>query len=97
MNKISYDIMGIESPLLPESLPKTLDWATRNAPEHMKPAILKSTFFVLYALICGVTLKTTAPLRSIRQFDCQQKKSFPYPVTKCPFLPIIYRERTINN
>jgi len=72
--KNTYDVMGIEAPQLPESLPQVLSWATKNAPEHMKPAILKSTFFVLYALICGVTLKTTAPLRSIRQFGCLQKK-----------------------
>jgi len=54
MNKISYDIMGTEAPLLPESLPKILNLATRNAPEHMKPAILNSLFPALGSLMHGV-------------------------------------------
>jgi len=39
-----YNLLGENAPELPESLPKILNLATQNVPEHMKPAILNSLF-----------------------------------------------------
>jgi len=46
-----YDILGLEAPKLPESLPRLLNLAVENVPEHMKPAILNSLFPALGALM----------------------------------------------
>lgn len=56
-SKIHYDILGIEAPQLPDSLPKILNIAVQNAPEHMKPAILNSLFPALGSLMHGVSFR----------------------------------------
>lgn len=52
--KIQYDILGVSAPPVPENLPKLLNLASQNAPEHMKPAILNSLFPALGALMHNV-------------------------------------------
>lgn len=53
----SYDILGEEAPQLPDSLPRMLNLATENAPEHMKPAILNSLFPALGSLMHNVSFR----------------------------------------
>lgn len=51
MNQPTYDILGLEAPQLPESLPRMLTLATQNVPEHMKAAVLNSIFPALGSLM----------------------------------------------
>lgn len=53
-NKLKYDILGVEAPKLPESLPRVLTLATQNVPDHMKAAIINSLFPALGSLMHNV-------------------------------------------
>jgi len=51
---ITYDILGKNAPEPPKNLPKLLSLVAKNAPDHMKPAILNSVFPALGALMHNV-------------------------------------------